>query len=153
MRKVTLIKWTLTLGSLTVTAWQLPDIMDRVGKTMNPALAMGGKSAIGPDALSLLKGKAAAPTAESLKSPMAEDLVLFGGASLSDAQRAALLKEAARRAPANPPTNVPQFGGGKSSPVRTNEQPPSNSPMDGVSPASLEQLTRELEKIMPKGGG
>ncbi len=152
MRKLTLMKWTLALGSLTLTAWRLPDIIETVGSKMSPELAMGGKGVVGNDALSLLKSKSGAPTAELPKAATADELVLFGGAGLSDAQRAAILREAARRAPANQPTNVPQFGGGKASPVRSPDQPASNSPADGVSPASLEQLTRELEKLVPGGG-
>lgn len=153
MRKVTLIKWTFVLGSLTVTAWRMPDIIDSVGKRMSPALAMTGKGAVGADALSLLQGQAAAPAAAPLKPAAAEDLVLFGGAGLSEAQKAAILREAARRAPANAPTNVPQFGGGKHSPVRGPDQPAGPaSPTDGVAPATLEQLTKELEKLTQGGG-
>ncbi|MGD9693743.1 MAG: hypothetical protein AB7G17_06180 [Phycisphaerales bacterium] len=143
------------LGSLTVTAWRMPDIMESVSKNMNPSLAMGMKSAIGPDALSLLQAQAqgGARAAEPLKAPAAEELVLFGGAGLSEAQKAALLREAARRAPANPPKNTPSFGGGKASSVRSEKSPSTgNGTLESLEQSSLEELTKELQKVMQKGG-
>ncbi len=142
------------LGSLTVTAWRMPDIMDSVGKTMNPAMAMGMKGGVGADALSFLQSQSpSATTADPLKSPAAEDLILFGGAGLSDAQKAALLREAARRSPAVPPKTTPSFGGGKVSSVRSEKpQNSGNGALDSLEQSSLEELTKELQKVMQKGG-
>ncbi len=174
MKAGTLIKFTLGLGSLAYSAWQLPQLMDKVqGKGGAGPGGAGGAAALlgaisgqpGQPAnpmLSLLGGapqaQAAKPAPAPLEPATPDDLVVFSaGKSLTPEQRAKLLKDAATKAPLKP--GAPSATPAKKKPgekVSTVRKPagagvkPGDDPLAGVDEQALVDITRQLQDELAK---
>lgn len=90
MRRGRFIRTSLILGSLCVSAWQAPNLLER----LDGVLPRAGSGA--PDIGALL-----GPTHAAGGAPKQPTVVVYGagGKPLTDAERAALLEEARRNAP------------------------------------------------------
>ena len=118
MRTSTVIKVCLVAGSLCVTAWRLPDLLERLNKAstssgpLAPLAALAGsgdsgsiESARAAALLASLGGNAASassasePVAKSAPAPDTGQMVIFGAGTMSAEQRERLLRQAAAGAP------------------------------------------------------
>lgn len=153
MRTSTTIKLTMFLGSVCLTAWQLPGILDRVeklkeggvlpgvgGMDIRSAAALAALGAEGGSMFGPAEAKADVPRSR----PNAEELVVYGVAStLSAEQRDRMLKHAATQAPLKPGVVVrrgtPPGQAGKPA-----GQQPAN-PLD--KPLSVDDATQAVEQL------
>lgn len=172
MKAGTLIKFTLGLGSLAYSAWQLPQLMDKMqgkgGAGAGGAAALLGAISGQPGQpanpmLSLLGGappsQGAKPASAPLQPATPDDLVVFsaGAKALTPEQRAKLLKDAAIKAPLKPgaaaPAPAKKKPGEKVSSVRKPAgagAKPGDDPLAGVDEQALVDITRQLQDELAK---
>lgn len=149
MKRRTFIRLTVTVGSLCLSAWQLPGILDRIEKAtagVPGAEGGGGAAAI----LQMLRG-GPAPAAAAQKEPAppsADDFRIFSpdGRVLSEAERKSLLEQAARQAPLKPGSTITVKGGEDAGGDGGPEAPQSAEDVEKMVREALEQLNK------PTGG-
>lgn len=138
MRKRTLIRMSLMLGSVCMTAWQLPMLLEKFDTITQ------GKGFALPTAVRASEIPAGTPVAKPVQPG---ELVVFSpdGSKLTPEQAEALKKRAAAQAPIN---SVRQQPAPSAKPGAAGEPAQIGSPNPKV-----EELLKQLQEMQKSGGG
>lgn len=179
MKLGTLIKYGVGLASLCISAWQMPQLMDKfagggAGNKPGQAAALlsalkgsgvsGAPAATNPLLAALGGGAPATQAAPAKPAEPAkpEDFVVFSadGSKMTPAQREEMLKRAAKAAPlkpgtTNPPATkaaAPTKSKGKVSSVRSAKGAPDPADQAQIDAQAIDDITRQLQAELQKSG-